>query len=474
MNRDQLFQVFNSNDSGAIGADELTQLIARYPYCQPLHFAKLKILKGNDENSFQEYLKIAAVYAPDREHLFSLIHSTGISESVSDDSTTDFVNDEFISEPIPVITAAVEEEVVAQDKIITEEEVAQEKIITEVEPFAEIQSVITDSDETFLQEDVDVISEDVEFRLQQIIDQRLKELNIVKDTPSQQYNIDDSVSHLLNTEEEQPEIKNDFQPEINDITIEQEQLIEQDIVHDFAVMETLEDTSDIDRKESVEELPDDVISFSSEIETPEIQEVVLENLVEEVISVKEANIMEAVSEISEHDEQIESHLEKLVQSKDPIDKLINEHVIQDQIMEPVNQHPEYETIAIPHSFTEWLKIVKPASPSSTKTKSAQRVKKDNSTDDRTPKPEPGIIDRFIKEEPRITPARSTFYSAINMAKKSLEEHDDLVSETLAKIYAGQGNFEKGISTYEKLSLLHPEKSTYFAALIQELKSKQNL
>ena len=56
-----------------------------------------------------------------------------------------------------------------------------------------------------------------------------------------------------------------------------------------------------------------------------------------------------------------------------------------------------------------------------------------------------------------------------MAKMSLAENEDFVTETLAKIYAQQGNIKKAISAYEKLSLKIPEKSNYFARLIQELK-----
>ncbi len=84
-----------------------------------------------------------------------------------------------------------------------------------------------------------------------------------------------------------------------------------------------------------------------------------------------------------------------------------------------------------------------------------------------------LIDKFIKQEPRITPAKSTFYSPVNMARKSVQEPDDIVSETLAGIYARQGNFQKAIHFYEKLSLKFPEKSRYFAALIEELKKKIN-
>ncbi|MBK7966525.1 MAG: hypothetical protein IPK10_15450 [Bacteroidetes bacterium] len=84
-----------------------------------------------------------------------------------------------------------------------------------------------------------------------------------------------------------------------------------------------------------------------------------------------------------------------------------------------------------------------------------------------------LIDKFIKQEPRITPSKSAFYSPVNMAKRSIIESEDLVSETLANIYAQQGNFQKAISFYTKLSLRFPEKSRYFAALIKELENKLN-
>lgn len=48
---------------------------------------------------------------------------------------------------------------------------------------------------------------------------------------------------------------------------------------------------------------------------------------------------------------------------------------------------------------------------------------------------------------------------------------DFVTETLAAIYADQGYYDKAIEVYAKLILLYPEKSAYFASLVNEIKSK---
>ncbi|WP_432710450.1 hypothetical protein [Pedobacter sp.] len=85
--------------------------------------------------------------------------------------------------------------------------------------------------------------------------------------------------------------------------------------------------------------------------------------------------------------------------------------------------------------------------------------------------ETSIIDDFLKKAPQISPPKPEQIDNENKAKKSAEDHNDLVSETLAKIYIEQMLYHKAIDTYQKLSLKFPEKSRYFADLIQSLEKK---
>ena len=84
-----------------------------------------------------------------------------------------------------------------------------------------------------------------------------------------------------------------------------------------------------------------------------------------------------------------------------------------------------------------------------------------------------IIERFIKEEPQIRPQSSDKLDNENKAKKSSEDRDELVTETLASIYSDQMLYHKAIASYKKLMLKFPEKSRYFASKIEQLEKKTN-
>lgn len=84
------------------------------------------------------------------------------------------------------------------------------------------------------------------------------------------------------------------------------------------------------------------------------------------------------------------------------------------------------------------------------------------------------VDKFIIEKPSISKVKEEFSNILeDINSADIFEDDNFYTETLAKIYSEQGFYKRAIDIYAKLILLYPEKSAYFAALAQELKSKNN-
>ncbi len=83
----------------------------------------------------------------------------------------------------------------------------------------------------------------------------------------------------------------------------------------------------------------------------------------------------------------------------------------------------------------------------------------------------GLIDKFLKDQPVIRPEHAESHGLEDRSEASSVADDSLMNETLARIYVKQGLYRKAIYAYEKLSLKYPEKSTYFATLINRIKSQ---
>ena len=58
-----------------------------------------------------------------------------------------------------------------------------------------------------------------------------------------------------------------------------------------------------------------------------------------------------------------------------------------------------------------------------------------------------------------------------LVKSSVVKKEEIATATLAKLYTKQGHYKKAIKVYERLRLLNPEKSSFFASKIRKLKQK---
>lgn len=137
-------------------------------------------------------------------------------------------------------------------------------------------------------------------------------------------------------------------------------------------------------------------------------------------------------------------------------------------------HPE-ELKNNKRSFNEWMQLYKKGPTHSPVQKEDQPASPENQDQPQLEKKtsDTSLIDKFIATEPKIIPQKNEFFSPVNIARVSVMDTDDLVSETLAKIYLKQGNQSKAIRIYEKLTLKYPEKKAYFAAQIENISKNIN-
>ena len=163
------------------------------------------------------------------------------------------------------------------------------------------------------------------------------------------------------------------------------------------------------------------------------------------INTLEQSILTSIKEASDAEESTKIAVEKLNIGK-PLDFSVNEK----------------------HSFQEWLQLsrIEPI------VREKEIVNNSESTileDEKKKKAE--LIDKFIESSPKIPPikqsATSSTYSESNSADTSY-----LMTETLARVYLEQKKYQKAIQAYEILILKYPEKSSFFANHISDIKILQ--
>ena len=81
-----------------------------------------------------------------------------------------------------------------------------------------------------------------------------------------------------------------------------------------------------------------------------------------------------------------------------------------------------------------------------------------------------IIDKFLSTEHHRIVAEEGEPDREIVVQAEFDDDDDCVSEELAEVYLAQGLKDMAIETYRKLSLVNPEKSIYFAELIEKIES----
>jgi len=123
-----------------------------------------------------------------------------------------------------------------------------------------------------------------------------------------------------------------------------------------------------------------------------------------------------------------------------------------------------------HSFQEWLQLSKitPINREST-----QENTKSSSEEDSEKQKKNQLIDRFIETSPKIPPVKHDAPLPQTLIfEPSKADNSYLMTETLARVYLEQKKYQKAIQAYQILILKYPEKSSFFADRILDIKNLQ--
>ena len=410
---------------------KLAELMELYPYVSSFPILYLKALANSKDVRLESEIEKYAYRISSRAVLFELLHPR------------------FEAEIAPETQAAIQEEVKnpIQETIVIEEEIIPE---VQVEIVEEIENPISETvevEEEIIPEILEEILEEVENPISEIIE--VEEEIIPKAQAEIVEEIEKAVSETIEVEEETtPEVQTEIVEEIEN-PISETVEVDEEVVPEV-------------RTENVEVIEKPVV------ETIEVEEEIVpveksedfkkeNDQLEQLIQA--AAISSSFMETNFHEEEKETKLEPEIE-KTPESEFVAEKKIEKIT---IIEKTEIETKS-ERSFSSWLSLG--ATTSAVNPIETKVIKEE--TKQPEIEEEPKKIEYYNFEKPK-----KEFYSPVKKAKESLSENNMPVSETLAKIFALQGNYPKSIYVYEQLILIFPEKKSFFATQIKNLKKKLN-
>jgi hypothetical protein len=435
-------QQFAELQVAQLPADALRELVARYPFSASLQMLLLKQYQLNDHPAYDEQLAKAAVYAPDRRALYRLVQ---LRETIK-----------------PIALEGIESETTTPD-IATAKEVLEATLETETEVdlatwhvdplvYSEAAEHVTEEEPLFTKEEIVAIE---------------TETPDLDEAPEQEVTLNETTADAPTEEpQEQPSLNAPitFLPPIIPVEhfqglLENEQKEEVEEAEGLVGEEMLP-APQLGNEQAVSEV-EVAETWELEVETTATEELTNQPAQEEVL-VQEEITEEAIVPIQEVNASVEDKIESNPQ--------------------PVTSNMELVT----DSFTGWLQRVKRHELPSTShaTMDAHDLQEKAALDalfgagtyeatlvqESISLPEEVAPKVVATREELMEPDEVANRRMDEQAKKSLSMDDDLVTETLARIYEIQKKTGKAIDAYEVLKLRYPEKADIYNAKIQALRA----
>jgi len=435
MKRNQFISYMDAPDN--LSGDDsvlLAEIVKNFPYFQTAHLLYTKSLHNQHSIHYNNQLKITAAYATSRKRLHELItKKTIIDDNNKLAKTENTVIDKLVKQQTaanPAVTPIAAKITEAINEAITEQKIIEESVPATIEtPELSIKTEIKPPVEETILQTSKPVTEPVVIEITEALTQAVAEKE----------RTEESVSVI-------PEyVETPIEKEITRTT--EEQAVTQ-VASNNDVELTINTTAETIKPEK----------GIAELEKNYLQEAAI-----------------AATEIDLANTTIPDTEEKNSAAIEESDFILNMSAteVENERVEELNHLDEAEDVnnqTEPHTFTEWLKLL----PKLTTT----IINKEQETFNEKPeiqslkKSKKALIDKFLKEEPRIKP-KAEFFNPANVAKQSIADDITFVSETLAKIYLQQENYNKALEAYENLRLKYPEKRLYFATQIKQIRKLIN-
>lgn len=421
-------------------ADALGSVLNEFPYFQSARALRLKGLYDQNSFKYNYALKVTAAHTTDRSVLFDFITSetfTAVQSDYYDQKLRDLLeikvfDSEIISPEEVKNTTEVRIDPIEKSILDSIKEansvIFEETVKTEEEP---IDPIIEKSILTSIKEATNGTFEEVKTDREEKVTNTTIEEPILTTIPEESTNISDEESD---------------KPQEKEIETVAQQLTP---VKESSIRTFFDETVD-------DEIVEDKIP---EVRIDPIEKSILNSIKESSIVIFEEtpiNIKQEKEEaqIDEIPESVKSAEESLEIGK-PLDFSFNEK----------------------HSFQEWLQLSRTEPidridelQEHETIENTVEVKIETETIDEEKKKKAELIDKFIETNPKISPIKQTpIAPAIQIDK---EENSYLMTETLARVYLEQKKYTKAIQAYEILILKYPEKISFFADRISDIKILQ--
>lgn len=429
---------------------ELKGLILQYPYCQNLRYLLAVKSKLEDHKNQENHLQLAACYSPDRKFLLQRIEELAQLEPVDvvNEPQTKTINKSDNGEkptPIPTVPSPGESHRSTPENVVEFEVLSSSK-----KEHAGKKKDLSGS-KTDLSKEKKELAEH-----KKSLTGKKKEVPSLKDLSKNQEDTPSTKKELKKTKQEPTPKPIDVYDEIEEIPV------------DLSLIEPTD--SDTMRENNKPLKPGEKVFFIEDLTAKKE----VDNTSKEEAFKKEETI-DNIPEAQPYTSEIEETSIESPQVDEPVavPSIANNKEQPELIASSSSPKPQPKS-----AFNSWMKGY-PATSLKRRTRVRKMVTPPFEVPEKKPIVESKSLDKLASEKSRpveVTNNNGKQQSSKKekpeykkVARKSLEENAEIVSETLAEILAGQGQNEKAIQMYERLSLIFPKKKAFFAQQIQNLK-----